>query len=76
MFKWLDIRNIFDTPDEWHSFVNGLFEVICFWRPRVEYPAKELEYIWSEWHYYQFGRVLGVFGLVGIIALLKHIIAG
>lgn len=76
-FKWF--YTFMDTPQEWHSWVIGLSEVICPWRPMLTKfgltaPQKELRYVKKEWHYYMFGRASGVFVLVVILgAFIKWI---
>ena len=72
--KWLDIKDFFDHPDEWHAFWIGLFEVMCLGTHKQPMPSKELEYIKTEWHYYMFGRALGVLCWIGLIAWIKEIV--
>lgn len=61
MTRWEQIkeglRTFLSTGEEWHSFVTGLCEILCPWPPRctvcvMPYP--------NEYHYYAFGRALGV----------------
>jgi hypothetical protein len=70
-FEW--IYTFVNTPEEWHAFVNGFCEVLCPWPPRYEASDELLQEIEDEFHYYQFGRSIGVLAWVGIIALLKAI---
>ena len=73
-FKWFDCRNFLDTYQEWHALVNGFCEVVCPWPTRYK-PSEENEKdIADEFHYYQFGRVLGLFTWIGLIALIKNIV--
>jgi len=61
------------THEEWHAFVIGFCEVLCPWPPRHKSIHKELrKQIASEYHYYMFGRAIGVTAWL-IIAKLVHI---
>lgn len=73
-FKWL--YTFLNTPAEWHSWVIGFSQVICPWRPPLTIPKKELEYLKGEWHYYMFGRAVGVFAWLGIIIFFWKVIYG
>lgn len=57
-----------DTHQEWHALVNGWCEIICPWPPFRKVMSKALaEELANEYHYYNFGRVLGLVSLIGII---------
>lgn len=65
--KGLDLHHFLDTYQEWHAFVNGFCEVLCPWPPRHKsmhaglWVPKELrKQIASDYHYYMFGRAIGV----------------
>ena len=58
-----------NTSNEWHSFVVGYFEGLCFFIPaliRGKLPSKSLEE--SEYWYYSLGRGIGFY--TGILAAL------
>ena len=74
MFKWLNLNNFLDTPEEWHALVIGFCEVLCLGTHKQPMPSKELEYIKGEWHYYMFGRALGVLCWIGFVALIKSVV--
>jgi len=62
-----------DTYQEWHAFVNGFCEVVCPWSTRYNPSKENVKDIANEFHYYQFGRVLGVLAWIGLIRLIKGI---
>ena len=77
--KWEFLSSI----DEWHSFVIGVCEIICPWKPRIprvipvsiSMTAKpqniDKDYLQNEYHYYLFGRAVGVLSWIGIASLIK-----
>ena len=68
----IDICTFMNTVEEWHSFVIGLCEGFCFWKPRIE--PRKLAYLQGEWHYYVFGRAIGFLALVWlIVAVIKAV---
>ena len=68
--KGLEVRHFLDTPAEWHAFVIGFCEVLCPWPPR--HSIDSINSIKSEYHYYVFGRAMGVIAWL-IITKLVHI---
>ena len=61
------------THDEWHVFVIGFCEVLCPWPPRYKSMHRKFQkQMASEYHYYQFGRAIGVISWF-TIAKLVHI---
>jgi hypothetical protein len=80
----LVLATFVDTYQEWHAFVNGFCEVLCPWPPRVRIPLasaaqrkdkddKDLtSEILSEYHYYAFGRALGVIAWLIIAKIIKE----
>jgi hypothetical protein len=56
--KGIKLSTFLDCYQEWHAFVIGFCEVICPWPPRCYCELSEA--ISSEYHYYLFGRALGV----------------
>ena len=85
LFGWLELKEFMNDPDEWHSFLLGLFEILCPVRPRfrLDYASsvdddetsKKLHelhlMIVKEAWYYRFGMTLGfIIWVVGISALV------
>lgn len=77
------IKEFLSSVEEWHSFVIGWAEIICPWKPYIPRAAtaKKIsmtertaqvgeDYIQEDWHYYSFGRAMGVFTWLIIIVLL------
>jgi hypothetical protein len=60
-----------DTSQEWHALVLGLCEVICPWPPRCH--CERSEAISNEYHYYLFGRALGVIAWLVIGIIIKEV---
>lgn len=78
MFKWFNIKNFLDTPEEWHSLVIGFFEVLCPWPPRTWLSGEALDKLLGEYHYYMTGRGLGFLALVilllGIVKFILEVL--
>jgi hypothetical protein len=75
MFKGINPRTFIDTCEEWHALVIGFCEVLCPWPPRQATIEIELaKAIWSEHHYYLFGRALGIFAWLGIAVIVKRLL--
>lgn len=56
-----------NTSEEWHAFVIGWAETTCPWWARYR-VTKEAEYTPAkEYHYYAFGRVMGLLTLLAMI---------
>jgi len=71
--KGIKPSTFLSTHQEWHAFVNGFCEVLCPWPPRHKSMHRNLQkQIASEYHYYLFGRAIGVIAWL-IIAKLVHI---
>jgi len=61
------------TPEEWHAFVIGFCEVLCPWPPRHKPMHRDLrKQIASEYHYYQFGRAIGVIAWLIIAKIIQE----
>ena len=61
--KGVNPSSFLSTREEWHALVIGFCEVLCPWPPRHRSRYRELgEQIVSEYHYYMFGRAIGVIG--------------
>ena len=63
-----------DCYQEWHAFVEGFCEVLCPWPPRHKSMHKDLrKQIVSEYHYYMFGRAIGVIAWLIIAITIKAV---
>jgi len=71
--KGFEVRHFLDTPEEWPALVNGFCEVLCPWPSRWplmdEKRAKEIR---AEYHYYQFGRAIGVIAWLIIAKVIQE----
>ena len=69
-------EGLFSSGQEGHAFLIGISETVAFWKPRHDVPEgyEANGNPFKEYHYYMFGRALGVVVWVGIIALLKVVI--
>jgi hypothetical protein len=71
--KGIDIRGFIDTGEEWHAFAIGLCEVLCPWRAfRQDVSAELAQLLKDEYHYYLFGRVIGVIAWLIIATIIKE----
>jgi len=71
--KGIDIRGFIDTGEEWHAFVYGLCEVLAPWPPRHKSMQDNLlKQITSEYHYYLFGRAMGVIAWLIIAKIIQE----
>jgi len=62
-----------DTHQEWHALVNGFCEVLCPWPPRHKSMHRKLQkQIASEYHYYMFGRAMGVIAWLIIAKIIQE----
>lgn len=65
------MKTLFSTPDERHSFVIGLCELLPPWPPHHPlHLRQELTCIVNEHHYYVFGRTCSFLLLITICSLL------
>ena len=62
--KGIKPSTFLSTHEEWHAFVIGFCEVLCPWPPRHS--------INSEYHYYVFGRAMGVIAWLIIAKLVQE----
>jgi hypothetical protein len=79
--KGIKPSTFLSTHQEWHAFVNGFCEVLCPFPPRFRLRApspvqdatgdKLFQEIKDEYHYYVFGRVIGVIAWLIIAAVIK-----
>jgi hypothetical protein len=72
-FSWFNPRNFLDTYQEWHAFANGFCEVLCPWPARWLISEENAKDIASEYHYYVFGRALGVIAWLIIATIVKAV---
>jgi len=63
-------KELLSTPEEWHAFVIGFFEVLCPWRPRIPVPSPQSP-VSTEYHYYLGGRASGVIAWIAIAKLIQ-----
>ena len=71
--KGIKPSTFLSTHEEWHAFAIGLCEVLCPWPPRHSINSiNSTNSTNSEYHYYMFGRALGVIAWL-VIAKLVHI---
>ncbi len=67
------------THEEWHAFVIGFCEVLCPWPPRVRIPSPSMGEgegeggLASEYHYYLFGRAIGVIAWLIIAKIIQAV---
>ena len=67
-------RYFLDTVAEWHALVQGFSEVLCPWPPLRKVLSEQLaSEIKDEYHYYMFGRVLGVLAWLAIAKLIQEV---
>ena len=68
--KGIKPSTFLSTHEEWHAFVEGLSEVLCPWPPR--HSINSIDSINSEYHYYMFGRVIGVIAWLIIAKIIQE----
>ena len=72
--KGLEFHHFMDTHAEFHAFLNGVCEVLCPWPPLRKVLSEQLaSEIKDEYHYYMFGRVLGVLAWLAIAKLIQEV---
>lgn len=72
LFAWwasqFEGKDIEEVVEEWHSFWIGVFEMVCLRIPPLaqvnEYALDELS---EEYHYYAWGRAVGVMFWIVIV---------
>ena len=71
--KGIKPSTFLSTHQEWHALVEGVSEVLCPWPPRYKVMHRHLQkQIASEYHYYVFGRVIGVIAWLIIAKIIKE----
>ena len=70
-FKGIVPKELLSTPEEWHAFLIGFFEVLCPWPEG--HPMKEDYFfqIENEHHYYLAGRAAAVMAWLAIAKLIQ-----
>jgi hypothetical protein len=72
--KGIKPSTFLSTYDEWHALVDGFSEVICPWPPRHSINSIDsINSINSEYHYYTFGRALGVIAWLIIAKIIQEV---
>lgn len=66
----ISIKQFCNTPDEFHALVLGWSEAMCPWRARLLMPLEYHNPLQWEYHYYSFGRALGMLTWAGLIICL------
>ena len=74
MFKWFNIKSFLDTPEEWHAFLVGFFEMLPPWPSRYHLTMKPMGELLKEYHYYMAGRALGFVTLLLILIGLANLV--
>jgi len=66
----------FSNMEEWHSFVLGWCEVICYLKERIPLENDDVkEMVSRERWYYTFGRAMGAFTwVIIIVAIVKRVV--
>jgi hypothetical protein len=64
--KGINISAFMDVYQEWHAFVEGLFEVLCPWPARYPPNDELLNDLKGDHHYYMLGRGVGILVWVAI----------
>jgi len=70
--KGIKPSTFLNTPEEWHAFVEGLCEVLCPWPARYENVDTCQRSFKGEYHYYMFGRALGVIAWLIIAKIIQE----
>jgi hypothetical protein len=74
MFHWLNINNFLNTYQEWHALVVGFSEVLCPWPARHKPSQENRKDIEDEYHYYMWGRTLGISAWLAIACIIKLVL--
>jgi hypothetical protein len=73
MLKGIHIKTFLDCYREWHAFAIGFCEVFCPWPPRFKVPSEKTnQEIADEYHYYLFGRAVGVLSWLLIAKIIQE----
>jgi hypothetical protein len=71
--KGIRLSAFLDCYQEWHALVEGFCEVLCPWPPRRFISEENEKDIASEYHYYMFGRAIGVIAWLIIATIIKEV---
>jgi len=64
-------KEFLNTPEEVHAAWIGFFEVLCPWPPRYSMPTTGSNPVEKEYHYYLFGRGMGVIAWLIIAKIIQ-----
>ena len=71
-FKGIVPKELLSTPEEWHAFLIGFFEILCPWPERhhmsEDYGHRTLN---IEHHYYLAGRAIAILAWIIIAKLIQ-----
>jgi len=68
----LNIHAFMDVYQEWHAFVEGFCEVLCPWPARYNNADSCPDCLKGEYHYYMFGRAIGVIAWLIIAKIIQE----
>jgi hypothetical protein len=71
--KGIRLSAFLDCYQEWHALVEGFCEVLCPWPPRTQPTQETQQTLNSEYHYYVFGRALGVIAWLIIAKIIQEV---
>lgn len=71
--KGIKPSTFLSTTEEWHAFVIGFCEVLCPWPARHKISQQNETDIADEYHYYMWGRALGILGWLTIFCIAKAV---
>jgi hypothetical protein len=75
LHKLHKLNELLSCYREWHAFVIGFCEVLCPWPPRFKLVSQDItNQVADEYHYYLFGRTIGVITWLGIALGIATII--
>jgi hypothetical protein len=72
--KGVNPRAFLDDWEEWHALVVGFSEVLCPWPARHKPSQENRKDIEDEYHYYMWGRTLGISAWLIIITTTKALL--
>jgi hypothetical protein len=74
MLKGVHFKAFLDCYREWHALIIGFFEVLCPWPPRFKLVSQDLtNQVADEYHYYLWGRAVGVLSWLAIATIIKEV---
>jgi len=72
----IPLREFLNTGDEFHTAVIGYCEVMCPYPPVIACSEAVKEVAGKEYHYYAFGRAMGLISWVAIIIASIKLLGG